>query len=92
MVRVRDEIRRLGEDQEQRLRSKVKAVENGDMPHWRQESLDKLFQRLRVNFCELQSCAGLEDGVAPDAAMAQQKAADIANLAMLIALRVETVA
>jgi len=90
-VRARDEIRALGEAQELRLRSKVKAVENGDMPHWRQESLENLFERMRVNFCELKDRAGEADAPT-SAADAMQKAADIANLAMFIALRAERAA
>lgn len=97
-VQARSEIKDLGQVMECRLREKAPAVEAGDMPHWRQESLDCLFERLRANLMELKACAGLSDAgtdtvIAPlGAADALGKAADISNLANLIRLRIETAA
>ena len=86
-VRLREEIRELGEAMERRMRSKVKAVEQGDMPHWRQESLANLFGRMGVNFCEIKQIAD-ENPCDPRTEAAHQKAADIGNLANLIRLRI----
>ena len=94
-VQVRREISDQGQEMERRMRAKVEVIEQGDMPHWRQESLDGLFERLRVNIYELKACAGIDDAGTRtvtdllEAADALQKAADIANLANLIRLRIE---
>ena len=94
-VQMRTEITEVAQAMERRMRAKVEVIEQGDMPHWRQESLDGLFERLRVNLIELKACAGIDDpGTRTvtdllEAADALQKAADIANLANLIRLRIE---
>ena len=86
-VRLRDEIRELGEEMERRMRSKVKAVEQGEMPHWRQEPLVRLFERMKLNLVELKDVAA-ENPCDPRTEAATQKAADVANLANLIRLRI----
>jgi len=91
-VRVRQEIGELGQEMERRMREKVPAVDAGDMPHFRQASSKDLFARLHTNVCELKDAAGIDDGTEACAPAALQKAADIANLANLIRLRIEKAA
>ena len=85
-VRVRKAIRDLGQAQERRIREKQGEVEAGDMPHWRQEALLAMIERARKNIEEL---AGLARSTEGEADAALSKAADLANIGMFVALRLQ---
>ena len=83
-VRLRDEIRELGEEMERRMRSKDPLIRSGDWAHWKQMPLADLLAGLGRNVDELVRMAS--EGADPTKARCQ--AADVQNFANLIGLRI----
>lgn len=78
-VRVRESLKQFGELQERRMRSKAKAVAEGDIPHLRQMSVQELLDGARRNLAQIEPGASREK--------VMQAAEDAANFAMFAAAK-----
>jgi len=83
-VHLREEVADFARWMELQMRGKDPVVRSGDWKHWKQMLLSDLLQRLRRNTDELHEMVTAGE----EPSRATRKAADLANIANFIALRI----